>query len=139
MADQKFSASEREALWLAYGKKCGYKREPLDISNFHIDHILPESLADNPEEFERVKIELGLNKNFDLMGFENLLPCKPPVNEQKSSLVLEPPFIYYFLGIAASKKPDIEKNLEQIKKRNIRGRARSSYCNNVLNGEISRG
>lgn len=123
MADQKFSASEREAFWLAHAKKCAYTRELLDISSFHIDHIIPESLADNPEQFEALKKKLGLKNDFDLFGYENLLPCKPGANLQKGSLVLEPAHIHYFLGMAASKKSEIEQHLGQIEKRKSRGRA----------------
>ena len=42
MANQKFSAAEREATWLAHEKKCAYTRELMDVSSFHIDHIVPE-------------------------------------------------------------------------------------------------
>jgi hypothetical protein len=42
MANQKFSAAEREATWLAHEKKCAYTRELIDVSSFHIDHIVPE-------------------------------------------------------------------------------------------------
>jgi hypothetical protein len=45
MANQKFSAAEREAIWLAHEKKCAYTRELIDVSSFHIDHIVPENLA----------------------------------------------------------------------------------------------
>ena len=45
MSKQKFKAAEREAIWLAHGKKCVYTGKLLDVSNFHIDHIIPESLS----------------------------------------------------------------------------------------------
>ena len=48
MSTQKFSAIEREAIWRAYSEKCVYSRGLLDISNFHIDHIIPETLLDDP-------------------------------------------------------------------------------------------
>jgi hypothetical protein len=37
MAHQKFSAAEREAIWLAHEKKCAYTRELIDVSSFHIE------------------------------------------------------------------------------------------------------
>jgi hypothetical protein len=47
MSSQKFSSAEREAIWLAHEKKCAYTRELLGVSDFHIDHVVPESLADD--------------------------------------------------------------------------------------------
>ena len=123
MSSQKFSASQREAFWLAHAKKCAYTRELLDVSSFHIDHIVPEGLADDPIELERMKVMLRLDKDFDLYGYENLLPCRSGANLQKGSLVLDEPHTHFFLGIAASKKSEVKVNLEKIEKRNIRGKA----------------
>jgi hypothetical protein len=33
MANHKFSAAEREAIWLAHEKKCPYTRELIDVSS----------------------------------------------------------------------------------------------------------
>src|SRR5713226_1243608 len=114
MSNQKLSASQREAIWLAHEKKCAYTRESLDLSSFHIDHIVPESLADDPAEFERIKANLGLPNDFDIVGYGNLLPCHPGANLQKGSLVLDPAHTHFFLGIASSKKAEIEASLERI-------------------------
>ena len=48
---------------MAHEKKCAYTRELLDVSSFHIDHIVPESLADDPIELERVKEKLRIDKD----------------------------------------------------------------------------
>lgn len=123
MSQQKFSAAQREAIWLAHERKCAYTRELLDLSAFHIDHVIPESLLDQPSELARIKQSLGLDDGFSLLGYENLLPCKPGCNLQKSSTVLNEPHTHFFLGIAASKKDEIVHNLERIEKRKDRGRA----------------
>lgn len=59
MSSQSFTATQREAIWLAYDRKCAYTKQLLDISNFHIDHILPESLAKDPLELSKVLSNLG--------------------------------------------------------------------------------
>ena len=123
MSTQKFTAYEREALWLAHSKKCAYTREPLDMSSFHIDHILPESLVSNLTELEEVKSLLKLGAEFDIHGYENLLPCRSGANLQKGSIVFDEARTQFFLGIAESKKAEVLKNLEKISKRNIRGKA----------------
>lgn len=137
MADQKFTAAEREAVWLAHEKKCAYTRELLDVSSFHIDHVLPEKLAETPEELERTKAKLGLDADFELTGFENLLPCKPGTNLQKGSLILEPAPIHYFLGLAASKKAVVEGHLARIEQRKNRGRALILLQKCLERGELS--
>ena len=123
MSNQKFSASQREALWLAYEKKCAYTRELLDVSSFHVDHILPERLADDPIELERIRNVLHLPDTFDIFGYENLLPSRPGANLQKASLVLDVPHTHFFMGLASSKRKSIEEHLAKIERRNVRGKA----------------
>lgn len=137
MSSQKFSASQREALWSAHEKKCAYTRELLDVSSFHIDHIVPESLADDPIELERVKAKLRIDKDFDLYGYENLLPCRAGANLQKGSLVLDEAHTHFFLGIAASKKAEVQRNLEKIEKRKSRGKALILLQQCLERGELS--
>jgi hypothetical protein len=123
MADRKFDASVREALWLAHDKRCAYTRGLLDVSSFHIDHVIPESMSADPIELQRVRAKYQLPDDFDLSGFENLLPCEPGANLQKGALLLEPARVNFFLGIAASKKPIVEENLRRIERRQSGGRA----------------
>jgi 5-methylcytosine-specific restriction endonuclease McrA len=123
MSQQRFSAAQREAIWLAHQRKCAYTRELLDLSAFHIDHVIPESLLNQPSELVRIKQSLGLDDDFSLLGYENLLPCKPGCNLQKTSTILNEPHTHFFLGIAASKKNEIVQNLKRIEKRKDRGRA----------------
>ncbi|MBN1662582.1 MAG: hypothetical protein JW943_03165 [Deltaproteobacteria bacterium] len=137
MADQRFTATEREAIWLAHEKKCGYTRELIDVSSFHIDHVLPEKLADSPDELNRTKAQLGLDDKFELTGFENLLPCKPGINLQKGSVILEPAPIHYFLALAASKKALVQGHLARIEQRKNRGRALILLQQCLERGELS--
>ena len=121
MSRKKFSAVEREAIWLAHEKKCAYTGELIDVSNFHIDHIIPESLATAPTTLKNTITKFGLPVDFDIHGYGNLLPCQPRINFQKhDSILSQTP---YFLSIAAEKKPKIEENLDRIKKRETKGKA----------------
>lgn len=74
MSTQKFSAAEREAIWLAHGKKCAYTGKLLDVSNFHIDHIIPESLTKDSAALKDKIAKLNLPVDFNIHGYENLLP-----------------------------------------------------------------
>lgn len=121
MSTKKFRAAEREAIWLAHEKKCAYTGKLIDISNFHIDHVIPESLAKDPTILKDAITKFGLPDDFNIHGYENLLPCQPRVNFQKDDSIL--PQTPYFLSIAVEKKPKIEANLDRIKKRETKGKA----------------
>jgi hypothetical protein len=122
VSSQKFTASEREAIWSAHEKKCAYTRELLDVSNFHIDHIIPETLTNKPTELAQVKTRLGLALDFDVLGYENLLPCSTVRNLQKGSVIFADAHIHYFLGIASSKISIVKDHLEKIEKRGTHGK-----------------
>ncbi len=137
MSKQSFTAAQREAIWFAHSSKCAYTRELLDISNFHIDHILPETLNEQPKLRAETLTKLGLQQDFDLLGWENLLPCRPGANLQKSATVFDPSHIHFFLGIASAKKPDIIKKLKEIEQRKIRGRTLILLQQCLERGELS--
>jgi len=97
MAEQKLSAAQREAIFEAYEGKCFYTRVALNISSFHIDHIIPESLLADPSRFLEVRIALQLSEGFDLCGYENLVPTAPERNLQKSDLLFNVHDARYYL------------------------------------------
>lgn len=117
MAKQPFSREEREAIWRAYGGMCPYTGRWLEADNFHIDHILPESLRDNPSQLAKILSQFNLPLSFDLTGYENLVPSHPAANRQKGDQIFKIPHGHYYLNLAASKKPNIEQQLNQIKRR----------------------
>lgn len=75
MSTQSFNSIEREAIWSAHNKKCAYTGQSIMINGFHIDHIIPEHLSEKPDELSNIKSSLGLPANFDIFGYENLLPA----------------------------------------------------------------
>ncbi len=137
MSKQSFTAAQREAIWLAHSSKCAYTRELLDISNFHIDHVIPETLNEKPDLRAETLTKLGMPHDFDLFGWENLLPCRPGANLQKSANVFDPAHVHFFLGIAAAKKPDVIDNLKKIEQRKIRGRTIILLQQCLERGELS--
>jgi len=44
----------RQALWRAYDMKCFYCGGPVDFRSLNIDHVLPQSLAEDPNQLEDV-------------------------------------------------------------------------------------
>ncbi|MFM0011660.1 hypothetical protein [Paraburkholderia sediminicola] len=137
MSNQKFSAAEREAFYQAHAGKCAYTRQLLDISSFHIDHVLPESLADDQAAFASAKSDLGLDAAFDLFGYENLLPVSPGANLQKGKVIFDPNHVRYYLALAASKKADVEAHLANIERRNVGGRALILLLQALQSGKLT--
>jgi hypothetical protein len=123
MSNQKITAVAREALWIAHARKCAYTHELVDLSSMHVDHIIPEKLADLPEEWAQVRTALGLTAEFDLFGLENLLPAKAGANLQKHDLTMNQATAHFFLAIARAKKSVVESNIERIERRIQSGRA----------------
>jgi hypothetical protein len=137
MAEQVFTAAEREAIWRAHAGKCAYTREILDISSFHIDHVLPEALRNDPPQMHATLKKLGLPGDFNILGWENLLPSRPSANLQKGANVFDSAHVHFFLGIAAGKKPDVLRYLEIIDRRKNRGRAIFLLQQCLERGELS--
>ncbi len=123
MSKQKFSPEFREAIWTAHNRKCVYTDSLLNVSNFHIDHIIPERFATNHDEFKKLTTSIKLDDSFDILGCENLLPCQPEANRRKGGEVFDPPQTHYYLALALRNKKKIVENLSRIKKRNNQGKA----------------
>ncbi|MNB64725.1 hypothetical protein D3C81_88630 [compost metagenome] len=137
MSKQSFTATQREAIWRAHSHRCPYTRNVMDLSNFHIDHILPEALNEKPDLRAETLTKLKLPLDFDLLGWENLLPCHPGANLQKSGTVFDPVHLHFFLGLAADKKQGVIDNLNMIERRENRGRVINLLQQSLERGELS--
>ena len=135
MSKKKFSAAEREAIWIAHGKKCAYTGKLLDVSNFHIDHIIPESLTKDPAALKNKIAELNLPDDFNIHGYKNLLPCWPGANYQKSNLILHN--LNFYLSLAAAKKEKIETNLDRIEKQQYSGKLLILLQQHIERGDLN--
>lgn len=137
MSTQKFSSVEREAIWSAHNEKCAYTGQPIGINDFHIDHIVPEHLAEKSDEYIKLKVRLGLSDDFDICGYENLLPCRVATNLQKGRAEFDVGPAHYFLNLAKQKKLAVIEKIKQIKRRNGNAKALLITQQYVENGAIS--
>jgi hypothetical protein len=117
MAEQKISAAQREAIFRAYDGKCFYTRVTLNISTFHIDHIIPERLLADPQRLLEVRAALQLPDGFDLRGYGNLVPTAPERNLQKSVVVFNEHDARYYLALAREKTWRVGEELAKITRR----------------------
>lgn len=84
-----FTNAERYAVWLHHEKRCWLCKEPLRLHDTTIDHYLPESLLDQPEQWARIQKTWELPKDFQINRFENWLPCHPLCNQTKGNSTFE--------------------------------------------------
>jgi len=110
MATYRFSAAERWAVFTVHKSHCYLCKKPIDFSTMHVDHIIPESLSEEPEKLAEVLSEFGLPGDFNLNSFENWLPACMGCNLQKNAKVFEPaPIMLDQLKTARSKAGDVAK------------------------------
>jgi len=106
----------RSVLWKAYNKRCIYCRKYLPIKNMQIDHVIPKSLGK-----ENAIKKYGLNSDFELDGYYNLVPSCPSCNNRKRAKLYNKIQILFILNEIKSKIPKILKLEIKYKKLDIEG------------------
>ncbi|BEP15935.1 hypothetical protein acdb102_42460 [Acidothermaceae bacterium B102] len=81
----RFSEVERYAVYTVHGAKCYMCTKPLDLVDCQVDHVLPESLLDDPELFSQVRADLGRGDDFEINSYANWLPACGACNRTKSA------------------------------------------------------
>lgn len=84
-----FTSAERYAVFTVHNEKCYMCGEPLDLLSMEVDHVIPETLLDAPEQLESVLTEYNLPAGFNLQSFANWLPACGPCNNRKRSCVFK--------------------------------------------------
>jgi hypothetical protein len=108
VARQKISTSARRAIWEAHHRKSPYNGEIIPWNELNIDHVIPVT---DPVHLKRA-YDLGVvDANFDVNGFENLLPAHVHHNQGKTDNDWEEGTLRFFLEIARSRKSEIETRM----------------------------
>lgn len=121
MSKTKFDNILRSALWTTYNSICFYCNRPLNWDDLHIDHIIPESLGENPARWKEIRRAYELEQDFDLNGLYNLVPCHSKCNLKKTSELFVKATTLFYLGLTRSKKEKIEYEMEKLRKRKNKG------------------
>jgi hypothetical protein len=110
------------ALWKVHGEKCFHCKEPKSFSEITVDHLIPSSLAGNPEKLATVTAELGLPDAFNLECYENLAPSCRLCNENKGDLILPAGLLGILLARIAKRLPSLQKELDKkLKEKSLDG------------------
>jgi hypothetical protein len=83
MKRKEFTGEERYAFWQQHKKKCAWCRKYMRETEVILDHIIPLSLKNDPEQLKRVLSKFELAADFDLDGYGNLVPCHAECNRLK--------------------------------------------------------
>lgn len=121
MAKYKFFTRERESIWKAHGEKCAYCDRRIAWEDLEVDHIVPETLLDNPIELERIQTEYGLKSDFNINSYYNWLPSHKKCNRKKGSWRFNAQNTRYYIEMAGKqydKINNLEKSLSRIHDRN---------------------
>ncbi|MBP1995817.1 HNH endonuclease [Paenibacillus eucommiae] len=107
----------RRAIWEVYNSKCFYTGSPLEYSDMELDHIIPASYQDKPDELHRILSDCKLADTFELNSLYNLVPTSKFNNIRKSDLEFNTVTLLYWLGLVKKKVPAIEKTILSLKKK----------------------
>lgn len=134
MSKTRIEDTLRLAIFRAYDGKCFYTGEPIPYQDFEVDHIIPESLAQNIEEI-RNRLELG--EDFNINSIENLVPCRPGLNlRKKDSLFSDNTLLFYFEQTKA-KKATVLARYDKFKNSFRQSKGYKTIDSVLASGEIS--
>lgn len=135
----RFSNAERFAVWDTYDGQCFWCGDPQELKHLTVDHIVPESMLDDPDKLEQVKRLYRLPASFQVDGFENWVPCHGNCNSRKSVELFEasPATISVFsqVGKAAAKA---KETCEKVKVSRSKGRILGRLAAAASEGSITR-
>src|SRR5690625_1481713 len=102
MSRYQFNVHQRYAIFTVHGERCYLCGRPIDLQTMQVDHIIPETLAENSGKLAATLEALGRPATFNVNSYENWLPSCAPCNNRKRDSVFEPaPIILIELDRAA--------------------------------------
>lgn len=137
MSQQKISPSLKYALWAAYDFKCFYHRQPISYDDVCIDHLIPEHLAEKPDELAAVLASVGREPDWSLIATHNLVPSSQSMNARKHAQVLEPNEMIILLDQARGKVAEVERLQKKYEKEKRTDMLRAQLAVAFSNGRIS--
>lgn len=141
MTKYSFSSAERYAVFKTHGDRCYMCHHPIDMASFQVDHVIPETLLQQPSRLEQALRTLGRPADFDVNSFANWLPACATCNNNKRALVWEPSLLVQVSLQKAVAKADFARQEAEavVSKRKV-GHAltvlQRAYETNALTEEI---
>ena len=102
----KISNAQRYAVFTTHGDKCYLCHGLVTMLTFEVDHVIPESLLQEPARLAEVLTLLGRPADFDLNSYENWLPSCRPCNGRKRATVFDAtPIVQVLVQLATERAP----------------------------------
>lgn len=136
MSTQSFTPEFREAIWLTYHRKCFYGTERITLEEMEIDHLLPESYLALPDLPAKLS-QLGLPPDFNICGYENLVPACRICNQRKNANELPIGQLGIFVSQIASNISELQKELAAAEKGNALGHILVRIANSIRKGRFT--
>ena len=140
MAKYRFSYVHRYALWRAYDGRCFYCDRPLDFQDMTIDHIIPECLAEHPDELEQLRLKYDIGDNipaFQVNDFCNWVPAHLRCNTRKGTRIFPKKITLFILQEVQRRLPAVKQELESLERERTKGRALGSLGTGVERQHVS--
>lgn len=114
MSRYQFNVHQRYAIFTVHGERCYLCGRPIDLQTMQVDHIIPETLAENSGKLAATLEALGRPATFNVNSYENWLPSCAPCNNRKRDSVFEPaPIILIELDRAARRAMKVRETVEK--------------------------
>ena len=106
----------RRAIWEIHNRHCCYTGYPLDYTDMHLDHIIPESYERRKDELAKIINNCGLDDDFELNSLYNLVPISSYANRRKSDMIFDVTTMLIYLNLAKMYAPRIQERIEKLKR-----------------------
>jgi hypothetical protein len=138
MSKYPFKNNQRYAVYKAFDGICQWCKERVDVSSFHVDHVLPEELLNRPEERDHIFKTYGLPAEFNINDYENWTVLHPQCNLRKSAKVYEGVPIIKTLLDSCQDRKELEQRTEMMlnkepKKAEVLARVQAAIDLSVVN------
>ncbi len=137
MSKYQFSSAERYAVFTVHGEVCYLCRCPIDMGTFQVDHVIPESLEDDPDKLNKVLESFGLGDSFEINSFENWMPACVQCNNRKRAMIFQPaPIVLVELNKATEKAAKAREISKETRTSQQIGRALSIVEGAMAAGQL---
>jgi hypothetical protein len=123
MSLYRFSAAERFGVWEAHDGMCFWCGEPLEFRHVTVDHVLPESLGNDPKKLTAILKSFALGADFKINDFPNWVPAHQSCNSKKNATVFSPsPVMVASLEYVSRRAPQAQSICEKVEKNRTKGK-----------------
>ena len=121
MAVFRFTNAQRYALYRAYDGRCFYCELPIEFREMTVDHVVPESLLEDPPRLAKLRADHGIDEvapGFQINDFSNWVPAHARrCNTRKGDSVLHKRLLLLCLQDIQKRLPAVREELAKLDRR----------------------